>query len=532
MNATVSRRTVLQAVGAAGGAGILFEMMGVLGLAPTADTVVAAYRAPTRADFSLTGRAASRVIILGAGIAGLSAAYELRKAGYDALVLEAKSRPGGRNWTVRGGTTERDLDGHTQTATFAEGQYLNAGPARIAQWMVTMDYCRELGVAIEPFANQNAGSYIYHDQGPLSGDPIRYRTAKADVYGYIAELLAKATDQGALDSHLTTADKERLLHFLRQFGDIKSRDHGWRYRGSSRRGYLVNPGAGSQQGVVSGPPPSLHDVLGSLVGLDLPFELEYKQAMMMFQPVGGMDRIAYALARRVGADRLRYRCQVLSVMNRPSDVEVVYRDAEGHPRAERADFCIAALPPHLMARVRHNLGADVQQALSRPRPLSIGKLGLEYGRRWWEEDERIYGGITTTDLDVRQIWHPSYGYFGDRGVMLGYYNRDSDSLKYDAMTPAARVRRAVAQGTKIYGEKYRAELVSAFSVAWRRTPFIEAGWMSWPNGTEREYALLNKPAGRVLFAGDWLTHLISWQAGAFLSARAAVTQIHHTAMTR
>ena len=116
--------------------------------------------------------------------------------------------------------------------------------------------------------------------------------------------------------------------------------------------------------------------------------------------------------------------------------------------------------------------------------------------------------------------------------MLGYYNRDSDSMVYDAMTPAARVRGAVAQGTRIYGEKYRAELVSAFSVAWRRTPFIEAGWMSWPNGTEREYALLNKPAGRVLFAGDWLTHLISWQAGAFLSARAAVTQIHHNAMTR
>ena len=137
------------------------------------------------------------------GIAGLTAAYELGKAGYDCVVLEASSRPGGRNWTIRGGTTERDLDGHVQTARFGQGQYLNAGPARIAQWMVTMDYCRELGVAIEPLANQNASSYIYHEKGPLSGTGIRYRTAKADVYGYISELLAKATDQGALDRTLS-----------------------------------------------------------------------------------------------------------------------------------------------------------------------------------------------------------------------------------------------------------------------------------------------------------------------------------------
>ena len=109
------------------------------------------------------------MVVLGAGIAGLTAAYELGKAGYDCVVLEASSRPGGRNWTVRGGTTERDLDGHVQTARFGKGQYLNAGPARIAQWMVTMDYCRELGVAIEPLANQNASSYIYHEKGPLSG---------------------------------------------------------------------------------------------------------------------------------------------------------------------------------------------------------------------------------------------------------------------------------------------------------------------------------------------------------------------------
>ena len=58
------------------------------------------------------------------------------------------------------------------------------------------------------------------------------------------------------------------------------------------------------------------------------------------------------------------------------------------------------MPPHLLARLRHNLGTPVQLALTSPHPLAVGKMGLEYGRRWWEEDERIFGGITTTDLDV------------------------------------------------------------------------------------------------------------------------------------
>ena len=122
MSAQVSRRAVLEAVGAVGGAGILFESMGALGLAPTAEPRRRrAYRAPTTGDFSLTGRRRARVVVLGAGIAGLTAAYELGKAGYDCVVLEASSRPGGRNWTVRGGTTERDLDGHVQTAQVRQG---------------------------------------------------------------------------------------------------------------------------------------------------------------------------------------------------------------------------------------------------------------------------------------------------------------------------------------------------------------------------------------------------------------------------
>jgi monoamine oxidase len=533
LTSTISRRSFLRCVGVAGGAGLLFETMGVLGLAPTPAAAGPEFRAPRPSDFTLTGRTSKKVLILGAGIAGLATAYELGKAGYDCVILEAKDRPGGRNWTVRRGSTERDLDGHTQTASFADGQYMNAGPARIAQWMVTLDYCRELGVAIEPFANQNANAYIYYEKSAAQArTPTRFRTAKADVYGYVSELLAKATDQGALDRRLNAEDKDRLLTFLKDFGDIGDKTAGWAYTGTDRRGYKVDPGAGRQEGVVAGPPPSLAAVLASGFGQEFSFEFEYDQAMMMFQPVGGMDRIVHALQQAIGSERVRYRSEVLKVTDLPAGVEVVYRDAAGRQQAERADFCVATLPPHVMTRVPTNLGRSVHAALARPRPIPVGKLGLEYGRRWWEEDDRIFGGITRTDMDIRQIWHPSYGFLGRRGVLLGYYNRDADASSYSRLAPAARTRRAVAQGAKIFGARYRTELASAFSMAWDRSPHIEGGWVEWPSGSSHEYDLLNEPVGNVYFAGDWLTHLIAWQAGAFLSARTVVTKIHQRAMSR
>lgn len=116
MAAEASRRGFLRSVGIAGGAGMLYSAMGALGLAPVPEARAEAYRAPRSGDFELAGRSRKKVLVLGGGIAGLATAYELGKAGYDCRILEAKDRPGGRNWTVRGGTTLTDLDGHTQKA--------------------------------------------------------------------------------------------------------------------------------------------------------------------------------------------------------------------------------------------------------------------------------------------------------------------------------------------------------------------------------------------------------------------------------
>jgi len=521
-----SRRSFLARVGATGGAGAMFATMGALGLAPSAEAATKTpFQPPRPSDFSLRGRGAAKVVVLGAGIAGLTAAYELGKAGYDVTILEAQDRVGGRNRTLRGGDKLTEIGGATQHIGFSKGQYMNAGPARIAQWMTTMDYCRELGVPLEVFTNSNADAYIYNESAGMTA-PVRWRTAKADVYGYISELLAKATDQGALDQRLTATDKERLISFLTSFGAIKGRAGGFAYEGTDgRRGYSVNPGAGHTSGTVLGPVPSLSEVLASGVGLRFSFEFGYSQAMLMFQPVGGMDQIPRALAQAIGHGKIRTGSKVTKITNLARGVRVEYQK-NGRTSVLEADYCIATLPPHILAKIPHNLGANVQAALATPVPESTGKIGLEYRRRWWEEDEGIYGGITNTDLDLSTIWYPSSGYgSGGRGVVIGYYNFGGNADRYAAMTHADRLRRALDQGAKIHGAKYRQGVASSASIAWIRQPHIEGGWIGWPS-RGAEYALLNEPQGNVYFSGDWLSYEIAWQHGAFESARKVVTELH------
>ncbi|GII61925.1 monoamine oxidase [Sphaerisporangium krabiense] len=550
----LTRRALLVGIGAAGGAGAMYAAMGVLGLAPSETTTPVPatggasaptpYVPPQRSDFALRGGRPATVLVLGAGVAGLACAYELGKAGYHCTVLEARDGIGGRSLTLRGGDTLSELAanpaqqavsgldgrpaaggasaaaptapgalGETQRVGFGAGTYFNAGPARIAQWMVTLDYCRELGVPLEVFVNTNASAYLLTEG---MRRPVRVRTARADAYGYISELLAKATDAGALDARLTQADKEGLLDFLSHFGDIGPEHE---YTGGERRGFRVDPGV--RPGADLGTPPPLTRLLSERLGRVLTMDAGYDQAMPMFQPVGGMDAIVRALAARVGEGRVRTGARVTRIMNRPDGVEVTIEGAG----VLRADYCVATLPPHVMARISGNLGADVVAALATPVPMSAGKLGLEYRRRWWEIEDRIYGGATETDLDIGHIWYPSYGFHGERGLVVGYYNTAVDAQTYDDLPHARRLRQALAQGAKVHGPAYAKGILASVSIAWRRQPHIEGAWVSWPS--RNGFSLLQRPAGRVYFAGDWLTQLIAWQAGAFESARKVVTELHH-----
>src|SRR4029079_10012190 len=146
----LTRRALLEHIGTVGGVGAAYLAMEALGLAIPTPAGAEKFRLPAASG---NGRS---VVVLGAGIAGLVSAYELKQAGYRVTVLEARDRIGGRAWSIRNGTRIVQMGRPDQLATFDKGLYFNAGPARIpSTHRVILGYARKFGVGLETFVNVN-----------------------------------------------------------------------------------------------------------------------------------------------------------------------------------------------------------------------------------------------------------------------------------------------------------------------------------------------------------------------------------------
>jgi monoamine oxidase len=259
----LSRRALLRMIGLTAGSAAMYQAMSSLAVAAESP-----YAGPV--ELSGAPRGAS-VLVLGAGMAGMTAAYELRKAGYRVQVLEYNSRAGGRNWSLRGGDSFTELGGTVLRCEFDKDLYINPGPWRIPYHHRGMlHYCKLLGVALEPFIQVNYNAYL-HSSEAFGGKPRRFREIKADYQGHVAELLAKSAHQGALDAAVSREDREKLLESLREWGAL---DQGFRYVAgestSSRRGYQKGRGGGLSARPVDSEPIGLSDILDSGLWAGIP----------------------------------------------------------------------------------------------------------------------------------------------------------------------------------------------------------------------------------------------------------------------
>ena len=496
----VTRRRFLTRVAAAGGASLAYEAMSALGL----------LAAPSQSSFDLTGRVSGvRVVILGAGLSGMTAAYELGKAGFDCRVLEARARSGGRVFTVRRGTASEE-PGTAQTSTFDDGLYFNAGPMRISHHhQTTLAYCRELQVATEAFVPDCESAYLAQTRGPLAGRRIRLREARADFDGYIAELLSKSLSQAQLDQPLTAEDRDRVLAYLRSLGALTETGQ---YRGSSRRG--------------ADAPVALRDLFGGIPGFYV--QTDWSSQPTMMQVAGGMDRLPAALAARLG-NRITYRAAVREIRQSERGVWVIYADGQGQLRRIDADYCISTIPLPVLSDIEKDVSQPVQAAIAAVRYDGAGKIGLQFKRRFWEQDDEIYGGRSWTDQEVGQIIYPSHGFTTAKGVLVGYYLDFRSTMR--ERPPGEIQRLALEHGARVHPQ-YATEFENAFSVTWARVPWSRGSWRAESSAAHQGIAPLREPDGRLYFAGDYMTDMSSWMQGAFESAREVATALHRRALAR
>lgn len=519
----LTRRRFIQQVMRAGGAAAGFAALEALGATALAVGENHRYAGPPRlAAGSGKGR---RVTIIGAGIAGLTSAYELSKAGYECVVLEARSRPGGRNWTIRGGDTIMQHDG-TQRVVWpnAPHLYFNAGPARIPHHHhALLAYCRELGVPLEIMMNDNRAALL-HDEAAFGGKPMEARRVINDTHGHLAELLAKAFSSGALDREMAREDRERLMEVIAGFGDL-SRDG--RYIGSERAGYIEPPGEALNFGRIRDPLPLKELARADFWQFKAQFGEGFDQASTMLQPVGGMDRIPLAFTRRIGR-LIRYGREVTQIRKTARGARVMLRPtgSRGPESAIDSDFVICTLPLTVLSKVPNDFSEGHRKAIAEVAYATPGKIAFYAPRRFWEEDGDIYGGMSWTNREITQILYPSHGLRQKDGVLVGSYTFGlfpGDDVS--RMPVANRLENAIVSGERLH-PGYRGQVRNGISIAWPNVPFSDGGWAQWtPEQKAGSYRTLLQPDGPFHLAGEHLANLMSWQEGAILSAHRAITEI-------
>jgi len=514
---SLTRRAFLERLGLAGGVSATYLGMQAMGLLHTPAASAAPFALPPQSG---AGRS---VVVLGAGIAGLVSAYELQRAGWNVTVLEARDRVAGRVWTVRGGDRIVQNGRPDQICRFSDGLYLNAGAARIPHTHhAILGYAKQLRVPIEVMVNANRASRI------AAGDlVISHGQLINDVRGGVAELLAKAINRGALDDLMTPGDKTAMRQFLSFYGELAQSGD---YSPRGRSGFAELPGAYRASGRFL-PRKRLSELMAyPSLGLPLMFEEFFDQQAPMFQPVGGMDRLAYALHREI-RPAVRLNAPVTAIRRTGEGVRIHHGPGD---QVVEADTCVCTLPLNLLEKIPADF-SPAKKAAIRGVPYSSGtKVAFEAPRFW--EHEGIHGGLGWTDAVNENLMYPSDRLLSDRGVLVaGYsvgFNGPDSPVRFTALSHDERFRLCREQVERLHPGKSNL-LERGVTVAWSLTPWSEgvgldhADWFQ-PTRPPR-YGELLKPEGPIVFAGEHLSYLLFWQEGAALSAHAALAQLQQVA---
>lgn len=528
-----TRRALLSAMAKLGGAGAAYETLAAWDFLKPPPAMAASFELPKQSGNGKT------VAILGAGVSGLCAAYELDRAGYDCILLEPTRRAGGRSLTLRRGDSFREMGHDEQTCEFDDGLYLNAGPGRIPHHHVlVIDYCRRFGVALQPYIFASRANLIH--SGPSVGGATQVlRDPLYSLQGEIAELLEKCSSQTDLALPVSKDELTTLQDMLVQFGDLTATGTSGNrisysfINESARAGYERPPGVADPGKPLS--PLKLDEILRSGVWNNWLFrDADIFWQTSLLQPTGGMDMFFKGFLRQPLANRLgtlegliRYGAKATGIEVKSDKVSVTFLDS-GTPRTLDADYCISTVPMPIFRNLTTNLPAAFMAAAKDLPVRPAGKVGWQ-APRFWELQNNIYGGISWTNEIIDQIWYPSDGYLSPTGVLTGAYMNGPKAIEFNALSVAERLKIARDQGSHLHPD-YGKYVERGLAIGWNNMEYEQWGWAD--EGSDAfgpAVQVLAQPQGRFMVAGDQISFWSGWQEGAIQAALHAVTAIDRQA---
>lgn len=508
----ITRRDFLTRVGQAGGYTAVFTTMQSLGLMP-----IKAVEAQPVAAAAGVGKG-TKIVVAGGGVAGLVTAYEARKLGYEVIVLEPRSRPGGRAWSARNGDVVEFIDGTKQPVTWSTGLYQNMGPARLPSVHGTiLGYCRELKVPLEVEINTSRSTLMQNDK-VNNGKPYTQRKVINDTRGQFSELLSKALAGGALDQELSAADKQRMIEVLRLYGPL---DKNSKYAGSDRADIAQYPGAGTRELIVSKDVIPLSALLDGNFWAGELYEEAWDWQATMMQPVDGMQQISNALAKSLGPSVVKYGSPVTEIAKAGKGVKVSY-EHDGSTHTIDADYAVCAMPLTILKKIKADLDTEHRVAVERGGSSYRGSFKIAWeSPRFWETDYNIYGGLSFLGQGPSPVWYPSCNLMSERGIIVsGYMDEMMDG--FDKLSIEQKFAASKGSVEKLH-PGHSAKLEKPVFCGWKHVMWNEGSWIG--GISKQDYDVITSPDGPIYFAGDHTSHVVGWQEGAALSGRRAVEMI-------
>jgi monoamine oxidase len=450
--------------------------------------------------------AAKRVIVIGAGLAGLAAAYELAQAGYDVTILEARNRVGGRVFTLR--------------EPFSDGLFAEAGAARIPDdhhW--TLKYVKLFGLTLDPFYPNKLAT--------ITG--LRGRNLKVQPDGAVNltqfPLALKASERkGSLDNLW----ERYVTPVLKELGDPASPR--WppaalkKYDRMTFAEFLRRQGASADAIALMEMPyyKPADDRISALWWLRE--SALGAEAQRKYKIRGGNDLLPKAFAARL-AEKVRYDAPVVRIEHDAQSVSVVFKQAGTYQRLT-ADHLICAIPFTTLRQIEIAPGfsAEKDRAIARHSYDSVTRVFLQTKERSWE---RLgLNGFAETDLPD-EIWHPTFDQPGQRGILMSYLS-GAQAQRAAALKESERTRQTLERMEKLF-PGLRAKLERGSSFCWDTEEWSRGAYSILKPG--EMFSLLPdiaRPEGRVYFAGEHTSAWPAWMQGALESGNRAAREVHQS----